>query len=243
MFQFTFGDVGSGKSLNQADTVLWLLERSVKIEKKHKLPLREVWCNFHMAEWVYKKYPGRLFFWHNPIKMIGKTFNPDGTIKELRKNFDCVWDELAVELPSDKWKDTPLEVRAFFAQHRKRAIQIYGNTQDYMMVDINARRMATRVFESFKIVGSPDPDPTFPAIKHPWGIVAKWELDKRLIRADAQDRIRLSIIPRMTLITKRLCGAYDTTEDIRPAEYEIRHIEYGACPICGEKIKNKHIVN
>ena len=28
MFHFTFGDVGNGKSIDQAETVLWLLERS-----------------------------------------------------------------------------------------------------------------------------------------------------------------------------------------------------------------------
>jgi len=233
MFQFTFGDVGSGKSLNQADTTLWCLERSVRIQKKYKLPKRDVWANHHYREWVHKKYPERLFPWHDPLQMIFVDY-PKNTI--LRKNFDCIWDELAVELPSDKWKDTHPEIRAFFAQHRKRGIQIYGNTQDYLMVDVNARRMATQVFESFKIMGSPDPDPTFPPIKHPWGVVAKWELDKRLIRADAQDRKKVSMFPVLTLITKRLVSAYDTTEDIRPAEIELKHI-HKTCKICGfEKV-------
>lgn len=236
MFQFTFGDVGSGKSLNQADTVIWLLERSIRIQKKYKLPLREVWCNFHMSDEINKKYKGRIFSWHDPLEMIFLDYPKNTT---LRKSFDCVWDELAVELPSDKWKDTHPEIRAFFAQHRKRAIQIYGNTQDYMMVDINARRMATKVFESFKIIGSPDPDPTFPKIKHPWGIVAKWELDKRLIRTDAQDRVRVSMFPHITWITKKLCNAYDTTEDIRQADVELKHITK-KCKVCG-KIVEKHI--
>lgn len=229
MFQFTFGDVGSGKSLNQAADVLWLLHRSVKIQKKYNLPVRKIGCNFHMNREIQERYRDRLFTWHNPLEMIFEDY-PRNQI--IRKNFDCVWDEMAVELPSDKWKDTHPEIRAFFAQHRKRAIQIYGNTQDYMMVDINARRMATKVFESFKIIGSPDPDPTFPPIKHPWGIVAKWELDKRLIRADAQDRIRVSIVPRITWISKYLCNAYNTAEDIRPAEIELKHI-VRSCKLCG----------
>lgn len=235
MFQFTFGDVGSGKSLNQADTVLWLLERSVKIQKKYNLPLRPVWCNFHMSQAIRNKYPDRLFTWHNPLTMIFEDY-PMNT--KIRKSFDCVWDELAVELPSDKWKDTHIEIRNFFAQHRKRGVQIYGNTQDYMMVDINARRMATRVFESFKLFGSRDPDPTLPPIKHVWGIVAKWELDKRLIRQDAQDRKRVEFFPSITLITKKLVEAYDTTEDIKPADIELKHIEK-RCGVCGE-LKIRH---
>jgi hypothetical protein len=241
MFHFTFGDVGNGKSIDQAETVLWLLERSVRIQKKYKLPLRPVFCNFHMAEWVYEKYPDRLFYWHNPFEMIAKSFNPDQTIKELRVCFDCVWDEMSVELPADGWQSLPKEIRAFFAQHRKRGIQIYGCTQDYLMVDKNARRHATKVFEIHKIFGSPDPDPTFPPVKHPWGVIAKWPLDRSAIRADDQNRIRTAWIPNFVFISKLLCECYNTSENIRPASYETQHIEYPACKKCGFKPKSKHL--
>jgi hypothetical protein len=236
MFQFTFGDVGSGKSLNQADTVLWLLERSVKIQKKHDLPLRPVWCNFHMSKEVRKYYHNRLFTWHDPLEMIFKDYPQN---KEYRKSFDCVWDEMAVELPADHWRDTHIEIRSFFAQHRKRAIQIFGNTQDYLMVDVNARRMATRVYQSFKFVGSRDPDPTMPPIPFVWGVCGKWELDKSLIRADAMDRVKVDFFPTLTIITRRLVNAYDTTEDIKPADVELKHT-MRKCKVCGKEIISHH---
>lgn len=237
MFCFTFGDIGSGKSLKQAEEVLWLLGRSAKIEKKYKLPIREVWCNFHMNEKIREEWKDRLHYWKLPQEMIFKDYPKN---KNIRRNFDVVWDEMAVEIPSDRWKDTDPEIKRFFAQHRKRGIQIWGNTQDYMMLDINARRMATNVFETHKIIGNRDPSATLPPIKHIWGLVIIWELNKNLIREDSQKREHLTMFPDFLWITKELALAYDTTEDIdKNQKTKLQHVEL-ECDTCG-KIKYDHI--
>lgn len=236
MFQFTFGDIGSGKSLKQADTTLYLLHRAKRNVKKYGLPLREVWCNFHLSKKYEQKYKDNLRYWSVPQEMIFVDW-PNNKVK--RRDFDLVWDEMAVELPSDKWKDIDPAIRRFFAQHRKRGVEIYGNTQDYMMLDINARRMATSVFRCHKLIGSRDPSSTLPPVKHIWGIVFIWQLDKQSIRQDDQKQIKLTIMPEILWISKELCQAYDTTEDIdQSTKNRLMHVEY-ACDKC-DYVKTEH---
>jgi hypothetical protein len=238
MFEFTFGDIGSGKSLHQAETVIRLLRRSRKIQKKYHLPLREVWCNFHMNEKIREANKDRLFYWQLPQQMI---FEDYPTNRRIRRNFDLVWDEMAVELPSDAWRDTDPAIRRFFAQHRKRGVQIFGNTQDYMMLDINARRMATKVYETHKILGNRDPSSTLPPVKLIWGVIIIWQLDKRLIREDAGNKKHLDLIPEFLFITKKLTEAYDTTEDIaKNPKLKLQHVEYW-CDTCKGIKKIEHI--
>jgi len=230
MFEFTFGDVGSGKSLAQAKDVLWCLSRSCRIEKQYSLPIREIWANFHMSPEIQDRYSDRLFYWQIPQQMIFEDY-PDN--KKKRKNFDCFWDEMAVELPSDKWKDTDPSIRRFFAQHRKRGVQIFGNTQDYMMLDINCRRMATKVMQTAKVIGNRDPSPTLPPIRTFWGLIFRMELDKQSIRSDDMNRKRIGIIPELIWITRKICMSYDTGEDIDKTEAhgKLQHVEY-VCDKC-----------
>lgn len=238
MFQFTFGDVGSGKSLRQADETIYLLNRARKFHNKYPdKPLREVWCNFTISEKYRNKYKGYYKHWDHPLEMIFKDY-PEN--KQIRKDFDCMWDEIAVEIPSDKWKDTHPEIRRFFAQHRKRGIQIYANTQDYLMLDINARRMVTSVFKCNKIIGSRDPSATLNPIRFVWGLVFIWQLDKECIRRDDKDQRRVTLLPEFFWITKERCDLYDTTEDIKQnTKNRLLHVEL-ECDKCGF-IRQEHL--
>jgi len=235
MFKFTFGNIGSGKSLAQAEEALFLMHQAQHLHKKYPhLPVREVWCNFDISEKYKKKYALHYKRWYHPLEMIFKDYADKGTDGEVRRDFDCMWDEMAVELPSDAWKDTHPEIRRFFAQHRKRGIRIYGNTQDYMMLDINARRMATSVFRCYKIIGSRYPSATLSPIKIIWGLVLVWELDLSSIRKDDADQKKATLIPNFLWITKSLCDIYNTSEDIsKGLRSKLLHVEF----IC-DKCKN-----
>jgi hypothetical protein len=213
MFSFTFGSPGSGKSLVQADTTLRLIKRSLRVEKKYK-KVRTIWINFHLSPRLMERYKNRVFHWTEPLQMIFEDYPKN---KIFRRDFDCVWDEMAVELPADGWKDTPKAIRKFFAQHRKRGIEIYGNTQDYKMVDINARRMAHHVFQTFKLIGSRDPSATLPPIKFVWGLIASWELERSSLEDDSEKK-RKYIFPHFVAISKWLTQAYDTAEDINEGQ-------------------------
>lgn len=247
MFQFTFGDVGSGKSLRQADETIYLLNRAKKIYekslKKHKkdalypIRKREVWCNFHISEKYRFKYKDFYRYWMHPLEMIFVDYPQN---KIIRRDYDCVWDEIAVEIPSDKWKDTHPEIRRFFAQHRKRGVQIYANTQDYMMLDINARRMATSVFKCQKLIGSRDPSQTLNPIPFVWGVILIWQLDKQSIREDGQTEKHISLLPEFFWITKSAIAIYDTTEDIaQNTKNKLMHVNFG-CDKC-DFVKTEHI--
>jgi len=148
----------------------------------------------------YKDY---IFYWQDPMQLISM------------RDFDLVIDEISSFFPSDKWKDTPLDVRRMFAQHRKRGMEIFANTQSYKMLDINCRRMLSRVYELTKIVGSRSPSATLPEIKFVWGLIAMIELDPTSLEDD-QNKKRITILPDFLLITKRKTQLFDTTEDIKP---------------------------
>lgn len=231
MFAFTIGDVGSGKSIDGARKVIWCLDRSKHVQKKYKLPQRKQLCNFHISDEWHKKFPNQIIYWHNPMEMI---FEDYPYCKIVRRDFDCHWDEIAAEIPSDKWKDTHLEIRRFFAQHRKRGIEIFANTQNYMMLDVNARRMATEVYEVKKFIGSRDISATLPPVKNPWGLIVKWKIDKKSIENDNINYKKDEIIPKLFLIKRELVDFYDTTEDISMSGVEdLKHFEKH-CRVCGK---------
>lgn len=241
MFKYTFSDtdcpVGSGKSMDLANDLKKCCERAVKIHKKYKTPLRKQLCNFHVSKEFSDKYPDQIIPWHNPLDMI---FEDYPAMKVIRRDFDCFWDEIATELPSDSWKDTHLEVRKFFARHRKRGVEIYANTQDYMMLDVNARRMGTEVYKVIKLIGSKDISATLPPVKNPWGIILKWRVKKKSIEIDSKDyELRSKIPAGILFIQKSLIDLYDTTEEFDKSDYDdLQHIEK-RCKICGH-VKVSH---
>lgn len=212
MIEFTFAGPGEGKSLDLARTALWLLDRSEYVEKKLGLR-REVWGNFHLSAAVQERYPGRYHYYDDLFQLT------------KLKDVDVMVDEVAVYLPADKWKDTHFEVRRMLAQHRKRGLEIYANTQDYRMVDINFRRMVKVVRSVKKMMGNPDPSPTLPPIRRIWGVILVRELDKHSIE-DSGEQHPIHWLPRPFLIRRKLVEAYDTREDIRPSPPpRFHHIE------------------
>jgi len=213
MIDLVIGPPGSCKSLYQAMTVEWLIFRSIRGQLKYNLPPRKIFLNFHLSKEWSEKYADRLVYWSD--------------LYDLTKvnDADIVIDEVAVHLPSDRWADTHFEVRRMLAQHRKRGLEIFCNTQDYKMVDINFRRMLHRVWSVQKISGSADPSPTLPPIKKIWGIFFRWELGS-FRDLEEGDFSHASFLPRPYLIRRKYIEMYDTREDIKPSPPpKWKHIE------------------
>jgi len=230
MFEYTFGDIGSGKSLTMAKKVQSCLREAVLNAKKWNIPVRELWANLDIAEDYFVKYT-HLKHWCELLPMIYVDY-PNCTIP--RRDFDCFIDELAEYLSSDKWKECDKRIRRFFRNHRRRGVRIYGNTQDYMMLDIYARRMATRIFKTRKLIGSPDPSPTLPPIKHVWGLIITRELDKKSVEKDTLMAQTIGL-PSPTLISKNLTDFYNTRAETESFEEpELLH-RVKICKICGLK--------
>lgn len=235
MNSLLIGDVGSGKSMATAEQAEFLCKRSRRLQKRYKgkLPKRQILSNTVFSKAFTETYADILVYWEDPLQMI---YTDWPVCKTIRRDFDVIWDEIANHIPSDGWKDLDRRVRKFFIRHRKRGVQIWANTLDYMMCDINYRRGLTHVYELWKIIGSPDPSPTLPPIKHPWGMIFKWRLDKKKLRIDDTNRVHVDIFPDILFITKHLIGIYDTTEETPdPENYYFQHkIKVCVDPNCKE---------
>lgn len=228
---FTYGRPGEGKSLDTAKTVLELFEEYERIEKKYpKIPKRVLWSNMKFSKEIEKKYlHKKLEYWENPRQLYNL------------KDVDIIWDEIARHLPADKWGDTPDELRTLFAQHRKKGIRIFANTQDYKAVDINFRRMVGTAYKVKKIIGSRDISVSLPPVKYIWGVILKREFNPEDIETekDIQKLEQISLLPKIIFIRKKYIKTYDTRQIIpkyRPKELE--HIEY-TCQTCGY-VKTEH---
>jgi hypothetical protein len=216
-----------GKSMYCARLTLSLLQRAVWIKKKYGYD-RKVAINFHLNPKLMEQYKDFILYWTDPMQLIHL------------KDYDLVIDEVANYFPADRWKDTPRDIRRMFAQHRKRGMEIYANTQDYKMVDINYRRMLSSVNELFKIFGNRSPSATLPKIKFIWGLIGIFHLDPYSLEDDGEKK-RVGLLPSLMIISRGLVNAYDTTEDIKPAPPpDYFHEEPRHCPTCGYEGKPAH---
>lgn len=228
------GDTGSGKSVWMADKVIEIARRNARWHKMG-MPLREIWSCMRWSDEFNEHYGGLGGARQGDGKMLhwwdSEQFHR--VIPTLR-NCDIFIDEIGAILPNDGWKDTPLETRRFLAQHRKRGIEIYANTQDFSMVDINARRMMSRVFHAIKVIGSRDISATKPPPKYVWGIIAVMEITNFKTATSVKER-QFDGFPSFIMLDQDLVDIYDTTEDIKGAGYApLRHVRR-VCETHGEE--------
>jgi len=206
----------AGKSLKLAMVAVEVAYRNARW-KKISGKVRPIYSNMRFADNFYQHVTVELgipiFYW----------VNLDDLIKV--DNADIFIDEIGAIFPNDGWKDTPLESRRFFAQHRKRGIEIYANTQDFAMIDINARRMMSHVYHATKIFGSRDISATKPPPKFVFGLIAVTEIENFRTALTASERKFIAGFPNFFWLDRDLVDIYDTTEDIKGAGYApMRHI-------------------
>lgn len=201
---------GSGKSLRTAKEILKILKRNFQYWKQSGIR-RELWSNIKISEELETRYEGFIKYWEDPEVLV-----------KLR-DVDIVWDEIATYLDSTQYANTPLELKRWLQQHRKYGIDIYGNTQDFLMVDIAMRRLTNEVWLCRKMLGSRDKSATRPAVLKPWGVVLIRQLDPDSFASDKTE-YRFSGW-EMLLIRKKYTDAFDTQQEIKPGKYPpLRHI-------------------
>lgn len=238
MIEIYVGLPGAGKSLRTAEILLQLLHRNKKYFHKmvndHKREMlraakagdeqlyaaleesfpvqRVVYSNISIHPEIEKQFAGYIKYWSDPFQLV-----------KLR-DCDVIWDEIATHLDSTQWQMVPLELKRWLQQHRKMGIDIYGNTQDFPMIDISMRRLVSRVFLMKKIIGSRDKSATRPEVKNPWGVIVMREVDPSCFTSDKTDYKFVSTT--FTWITKTLCNVFDTRQEITAGKYPpLRHIE------------------
>lgn len=206
------GIPGSGKSLKSAQKALELLHRNKRWAKKGN-PVRQVLSNIKLNPEIEEEYKEHIRYWEDPSDLI-KT-----------KDADVIWDEIATHLDSTQWANVPLELKRWLQQHRKLGVDIYGNTQDFAMVDISMRRMTEQLFYMKKLIGSRDKSATTPEVKRIWGIIMVRELDPRAYKEDSKENRGVGL-PRFIWISRELIEVFDTGQEIKAGKYPpLKHIE------------------
>jgi len=215
-FEITEGPPGQGKSLYTARTTRRLLERNVKWHQQGN-PIRTVWSNLKFSEEFESEFDGFIRYWSDSSQLV-----------KLR-DCDIIWDEIATELDSRNWVNLSIEMKRFLSQYRKRGIDIYGNTQDFSMVDQRARLMISSVRTLTKLIGSRDISTTKPPPKHIWGLVII--RDVLNFREVDPEKKKYELWPSFLWISRDLVSIYDTRQDIAlgkppPLRHEVRYCEH-----------------
>jgi len=210
---------GSGKSLKIADEFFSLIKRNLKHYKKTGIQ-RVIWSNLKFSADIETKYFGFIQYWSDPSEIV-----------KLR-DVDILWDEIATHLDSTQWKEVPLELKRWLQQHRKYGIDIYGTTQDFPMIDISMRRLVSKVTLMRKLFGSRDKSATRPPVIRPWGLCLLRNVDPACFVEDKQEYKFRGF--GFLGIGKKLCNAYDTTQEIKMGKYPpLKHIErHCVDPLC-----------
>lgn len=228
-FEITEGPPGQGKSVYTARTTRRLLIRNRKWEEQGN-PRRLVWSNLKFSDEFEKEFSGYIKYWTDSSQLV-----------KLR-DCDIIWDEIATELDSRNWTNLSIEMKRFLSQYRKRGIDIYGNTQDFSMVDQRARLMISNVRTLSKIIGSRDISTTKPVPKYIWGLVMIRDVIN--FKETEPEKKKYEILPSFMLLTRDLVSIYDTRQDIAlgkppPLRHEVRFCEHhteaggkGSCEFC-----------
>lgn len=261
-----YGVRGSGKTLHQAKQVLVIFKYLEWLYWKYpNLPHAIIYSIQKFSKEIEDKYLGNLLYYWIDAKDL--RYCPRKNCwrdKKQHRLHGCylIFDDVATILPADNWARTPMWLRKTFSQGRHFGIRILANLQDPMSVDINFRRYTDMAFKFRKLLGSPDPDETKPAIKRIWGIYMRrkikaewlWQLgdmsdseiamfkEKQKLQQKISGNVFFKDIWRASLhwISKKICNIYDTTQDVPeyiPTGYE--HLELSCTdskhPDCGFK--------
>jgi len=206
------GIPGSGKSLKSAQKAIEILERNKRWAKKTGV-IREVCSNIKFSKEIEEYFEGHIKYWEDPSDLTKK------------RDVDVIWDEIATHLDSTQWANVPLELKRWLQQHRKFGIEIFGNTQDFAMVDISMRRMTENLYYMKKLIGSRDKSATTPDVKNIWGIIMVRELNPQAYKEDSKENKGIGL-PRFIWISKKLINIFDTTQEIAMGKYpKLKHVE------------------
>jgi len=245
IIEIATGLPGSGKSLWTAKKAIELLDRNLElykkaykiwINKKYLTPedrekeipkARYVYSNIKFSKEIEEKYGNLPQYWEDPRELV------------LLKDVDIIWDEVATHLDSTQWANLSLEVKRFLQQHRKRGISIYGNTQEFLMIDISMRRLTQKLWVLTKIFGSPDPSPTLPTIKRFWGLIWVRRVDPLTFDDEGK---RKYLGSEFFTIKRKYVEAYNTRQEIKrglypPLKHMVRTCELPNCEY--HKIEHK----
>lgn len=274
-FIIIFAPPGNGKSLEQARISYKLIREYYRLEKRYpQLPKRFLFTNQELGEHIFYRFlknrprdlfkkaiaDGHLRIWKQPIDIRYCPIPNCWRGERVHALHDCdlFADEGATLFPAtakNAQDDLPGWLRTMISQHRHRSIRLVFLTQDFMGINITARRNVWETWAMEKWIGSRDPSPSLPPVKWIWGIYTTRKIDPDLARKEASDvrllikteeakdskqqkseKIKLVGFPRWRWISRFKCSLFDTLQDVPDLELkrEIEHIEVRCNhPECG----------
>lgn len=204
------GIPGAGKSLWTAKKALEILDRNYRFYKKSGI-IRQVYSNLRFSTDIEAKFGNFISYWDDPEILVRLL------------DVDIIWDEVATHLDNTQWANLPLEIKRFLQQHRKRGIEIYGNTQEFLMIDVSMRRLVNEVYFLTKLFGSRDPSPTRPPVNKIWGFILVRKIDPKFFE---DEKNRKFIKTEWFSIRSKYVYAFDTRQEIKLGNYPpLKHIE------------------
>lgn len=252
-----FAPPGNCKSLEQAFISYKLLREYKKIEKKYpQLQKRFLYSDEKFSEPIRYRFlqrwrdpylfthsleDGHLRYWNRlnlntlrycPIRNCWKS-----SIDHPLHDCDILCGEAMMVFPATMRGaigDVEEWLREMLIMHRHRSLRFYFLTQDIAGVNIIFRRTMWEAWAMEKKIGSRDPSPSLPPVKHIWGFYQRRLIDPDLARRDSMDirlmikidektpnkekentDIRLKLIgsPKIRWISRFKCSLYDTLED------------------------------
>lgn len=266
-FILIFAPPGNGKSLEQANLSYKIFKQYKRIEKIYpKLPHRVLLTNQKLnAEYICKKlkvsvewWIEHYRYWEQPDEIRycprKNCFKGEGVHKNHDVDLFC--DEGSTLFPATAkgaTDDMPLWMKKFISQHRHNGIRIVLLTQDFMGINITARRCLWDSFYMHKVTGSRDISATLPPVNFIWGWYSKQRISPDLMKSDsnavlidlkmageekkkALEDLKLVGVPSLHWIGRHKCKLYDTQQDVAEIEIkrEIEHIEVRCKhPDCG----------
>lgn len=210
---------GSGKTLRMAQASLNILRRNMKYYKKTGIK-RMLVSNIKYSPLIEQEYGELITYWTD--------------LEQLIKQRDCdvIFDEIATYLDSTQWANLSLNVKRWLQLHRHYGIDIYGTTQDFLMIDKAMRRLVKQAYICRKVIGSRDKSATLPAVRNPWGAILIWTVKEDGKEKDREAQKTVGF-PTILFISQQLTSVYDTTQELETGAFPpLKHTER-MCNDCG----------
>lgn len=204
---------GSGKSNTLAQITIELLKRNAKYKKRSGIE-RKVYSNVVLNDRISTLFSDIIVYYSNLLDLT--------PIRDA----DVVCQEISQYIDSQEFALLPRSFKAWLRKHRHYGIDIYGDTQDFLTVDVSFRRLVNNVYYCQKLIGSSDPSATRPKVNFIWGIIFRREIDPTSFDKEKEKYNFKPMSWSFGLISKSSCSVYDTRQDVPAPEYaDLTHIE------------------
>lgn len=214
--------------------LVYSMSWQVHVDQETKIPHRVYDYDFDdKGNKIVANPKGHLFYWSSAYDLLGcpRVNCWRGSNAHPLHNADVFWDEIADDIPREKWNELPEDLKQVFSHARKRAVRIFANTQKYEMVAVDFRRQCDQCVWLVKIIGSRDIDVTRPHPKLIYVLQLASEFDPLDMENENDPRNLLELRvgwPKIHWYTKKDVSVFDTEWEVPPTKYtrvrEVKHV-------------------